>query len=104
MLVALMDYIFVIMLTSAVISYLPLGKYFSEMGTVMFSLWSFISASVLALGTYKMDFVTDNTSPLFSVETEYFLAFYFVGFALLSLIRFVAVSLKMLSASYVANY
>tara|TARA_R110000824_G_scaffold247869_1_gene436931 strand:+ start:6711 stop:7025 length:315 start_codon:yes stop_codon:yes gene_type:complete len=104
MLVALMDYIFVMMVVSAVVSYLPLGKYFSEMGTIMFSLWGFISASVLALGTYKMDFVTDNATPLFSVETEYFLAYYFVGFALLSLVRFIAVSLKMLNGSYVASY
>tara|TARA_R110000824_G_scaffold28727_1_gene96277 strand:- start:33 stop:350 length:318 start_codon:yes stop_codon:yes gene_type:complete len=105
MLVAIMDYLFVMMMVSGIIAFLPLGKYISEQGSAFFSVWGMVTAWLLALGTYSMTFVTDiDGSILYTVETEYIVSYAFMGFGLVMLIRLFAVVLTMFSDSYTSGY
>ena len=105
MLVAIMDYLFVMMMVSSIIAFLPLGKYMSEQGSAVFSVWGMVTAWLLALGTYSMTFVTDvSGSILYTVETEYIISYAFVGFGLILMLRLVSIVLTMFSDTYAPEY
>ena len=105
MLVAIMDYLFVMMMVSSIIAFLPLGKYMSEQGSAFFSVWGMVTAWLLALGTYSMTFVTDvSGSILYTVETEYIISYAFVGFGLILMLRLVSIVLTMFSDTYEPGY